>query len=1239
MSENEKNVGDEFESDPAQAVGSLGDTVTMLAGGYSVLKSLESGVLNLSRVVLQDVGSDLDEPLARPNSSEMPAHDGQIGRYQLVGEIARGGMGAVLRGRDTDLGRDLAIKVLLDIHADRPEVIQRFIEEAQISGQLQHPGIAPVYELGQFADKRPFFSMKLVKGKTLSALLSDRAKPKRAAEADAAESSPPQDLARFLGIFEQVCQTLAYAHSRGVIHRDLKPSNIMVGTFGEVQVMDWGLAKVLSAGGVADEKKAKKTLDDLSAIRTVRTAQAETPGFGSETHAGSVLGTPAYMAPEQALGEVDRLDERADVFGLGAILCEILTGRPPYVADSGPEVYRMAVRANLDDAYRRLDACGADSELISLTKQCLSSEPIERARDAGVLASQLAEYFESVQTRLAAAERAAVEAKARVIEERKRRTVTMALAGSILLTGMLVAGGWAVISHQHTVHERDIVQRQSRLAQQINDALSEAHLLRAKVDTADLSDIGPLVQAQQAVSRAEALAATATVDPELLNRIRSLKQDLAIESKDRGVVALLEQARAERVELNRRTRTAPVDPVADAYRNAFAEFGIEVGRGTPNAAANLIRQRRAAVRDSLIAAIDDWILLAPRGVGVRIDSSHGRHVIASILAGSDAASEGSLKPGDHLLAIANTPESEFVTLGDKDTSDVLSLLAGAPGSEMVLRVASRKSLGKAMQTSISKGMQLDAPRDVRLKRGVDLRSWLKDVAVALDPDSWRIQFRVAVENMERDDLLRLAMDGNAIEQPTPAIVSLGLALVEIDEQAECVRLLRSAQRKHPNDFWINYTLGVQLHRASPPHYRDAIRFYTAALAIRPQAIGAGLNLGDAYEVAGQLDDAIASYRTAVDAKPNDAKALMYLGNALMKRTEADAPSSVELVMSGTDFLPDSMQVASVDPQIRTKSAPSPALPIPQSHSGSANDALVPKEAKPTAIRQPPGGGTAATVESATDQAKTVRAEPRGFGGRFATLQRMRQRRGQPRSNSINEAVNVLTQAVQKHPDSIDAQCSLAKALQHKGMYEQAVVHFRIGHQLASKVDDKRPTERWLTEAEGLAKWGNQLNELVKKSSGTELEPAQLTRMCFFFRSNVNSTAKMYADARKSEAEFANKVANGQRLAAARTALLVSSVNTLQKGFGPTELQQLQTQAAKWMNEDLDALEARIKQDTPKEQSSLAKILKQWKSDVTYRLMKQSGVANQDVRQVTERVDELLKRVERVPPPPSAVKTP
>ncbi len=233
-----------------------------------------------------------------PAASGQELHDGSAGRYQLLGEIARGGMGSVLRGRDPDLRRDLALKVLLDQHRDHPDLVGRFVEEAQICGQLQHPGVVPVYELGTLADHRPFFTMKLVKGKTLAALLAER-------------SFPVDDLPRLLSIFEAVCQTMAYAHARGVIHRDLKPSNIMVGSFGEVQVMDWGLAKVLPRDGLPAPETALPPAN-ATVVATVRSS-----GDSELSQAGSVLGTPAYMAPEQARGEAESIDRRADVFAPG----------------------------------------------------------------------------------------------------------------------------------------------------------------------------------------------------------------------------------------------------------------------------------------------------------------------------------------------------------------------------------------------------------------------------------------------------------------------------------------------------------------------------------------------------------------------------------------------------------------------------------------------------------------------------------------------------------------------------------------------------------------------------------------------------------------------------------------------------------------------------------------------------------------------------------------------------------
>jgi eukaryotic-like serine/threonine-protein kinase len=252
-----------------------------LAAGFGRLAEAPRSTLeqSLRPVLLREAKGESDH-VVKPNSDAMPPKSTTGDRYQLFGEIARGGMGAVLRGHDVDLGRDLAVKVLLEKHANRPEVARRFIEEAQIGGQLQHPCVVPVYDIGRFGE-RPFFTMKLVKGQTLAALLSQR-------------RAPADDRPRLLSIALQVTQALAYAHAKGVIHRDLKPANVMVGAFGEVQVMDWGLAKVLAEGGVADEDRTSRRNQQTEAETQIRTARSSgTADSCSDTEAGALLGTPS----------------------------------------------------------------------------------------------------------------------------------------------------------------------------------------------------------------------------------------------------------------------------------------------------------------------------------------------------------------------------------------------------------------------------------------------------------------------------------------------------------------------------------------------------------------------------------------------------------------------------------------------------------------------------------------------------------------------------------------------------------------------------------------------------------------------------------------------------------------------------------------------------------------------------------------------------------------------------------
>jgi serine/threonine-protein kinase len=438
---------DTFERDPLQA-GLRAAFALNREERESALATLENANGVSSNILLREE-PDEQAGLVVAATSEATRSRKACGRYVIDGEIARGGIGVILRGRDPDLGRDLAMKRLRAEHATNPLMIQRLIEEAQIGGQLQHPGILPVFELGVDAELRPFFTMKLVRGRTLASLLDER---------------PSNDFERrrFLGVFELVCQTVAYAHARGVIHRDLKPSNILVGSFGEVQVVDWGLAKVMArktdetqtGSEVASAPSNTSVLPTASAISSAE-PPVSTNRTGSDdalSAAGSVIGTPAYMSPEQARGAVDLQDERCDVFALGSILCEILTGSPVY-AGTRAEMLRAAAEADVTQAVARLDRCLADAELVDLACRCLAPELLQRPRDAVLVAREVTAYLERVEERSRAAELAVAEAKVLLRSERRLRRLSV-IAGILACVTAIASGAMFVSEHQRAGAER-----------------------------------------------------------------------------------------------------------------------------------------------------------------------------------------------------------------------------------------------------------------------------------------------------------------------------------------------------------------------------------------------------------------------------------------------------------------------------------------------------------------------------------------------------------------------------------------------------------------------------------------------------------------------------------------------------------------------------------------------------------------------------------------------------------------
>jgi tetratricopeptide (TPR) repeat protein len=1173
--------------------------------------------------------ADFDKlaPHLAPTATQPPVEAPQLelspgsrfGSYELLQMVGQGGRGIVYRVNDLELNRPLAVKVLRPELRGELDAVRRFLEEAQVIGQLQHPGIVPVHAIGQLPDGRPYFAMKLVQGRTLAELLDER-------------SAPAHDLPRFLVIFQQVCQAVAYAHSRGVIHRDLKPANVMVGAFAEVQVMDWGLAKVLTVEGASRETPPGEPVALVPAgSDTIRTVRTETTGFSSAD--GLVVGTIPYMSPEQAKGQVEQVDPRVDVFGLGAILCEILTGLPPYAGGSARKLHLMAAEGDLVDAYARLDGCGAEVELIALAKDCLASERERRPRDAGAVAERVAAYEAEVQERLRRAELEQAAAEARAAEERKRRRVLLGLATAVLALVVVAASGTIVVQHQAAENRADQNRRDAEQRRAVESALAKVSGLRELARWREATAV--LEQARLVLGE--------TGPEDLRSRLEVAEAELLLVNR----LDSIRQRRAMWVEGQFDNRTAERD-----YAAAFKKAGLGgVGDDEGTVAA---RVRASGVAGALVAALDDWALVArePK-TGLWLLGVARR--AAPDLWGDRFRDPVAWRDQQALQTLADEILQDGGVKLDQLSPQVLASLgrrlAEPTKSVQLLRAAQRRYpsdfwLNLYLASGLRPTKQMDealgyyrvavalrpevaaAHNDLgnALDENKDLEGAIEEyrTAIALDHKLAYAHFGLGRALSAKGDMERAVASYKEGIDLDPkyanAHYNLGLILKAKDKLDEAISHYEQALRINPEHAPAHTDLGIALKAKGRPD--EAVGHYEQALQIDPKYAPAHVNLGAILcDVKSDLDGAIAHFLKAIDLDPKNAHAYHNLGKAL--RDKHDLDGAIAHFLKAIDLDPKNAsayyglgqvlkdkgrveeaishfeQVLRLDPKLAPayvdlgkalsdKHDPDSAIACykkaldldPKYAPAHVNLGAILCDVKSDL------DGAIAHFQKAIDLNPTDATTHYNLGNALA------------KQHLLDEAVGHFRETLRLDPQHATAHCNLGHALRSRGRFEEALACYKRGHELgATQPNWPYPSDQWVRDAERLLLLDRKLPVVLRGEArpADAAEQVGLAEVCKI-KKQYTAAAHFYTDAFAANPKLGDAPTAGHRYNAACYAALAAAGQGADAPKEDGERARLRQQALGWLQADLALWQKRVDHGKAEGRAAGQRTLQHWLAD-------------------------------------------
>jgi tetratricopeptide (TPR) repeat protein/tRNA A-37 threonylcarbamoyl transferase component Bud32 len=1011
-------------------------------------------------------------------------------RFRIVRPHAKGGLGQVSVALDGELHREVALKEIQDRYADDPHRRQRFLVEAEITGALEHPGVVPVYGLGHYADGRPYYAMRFVRGDSLKEAIAAFHR------ADIPGRDPGERALAFrglLGRFVNVCNVVAYAHSRGVLHRDLKPGNVMLGQFGETLVVDWGLAKVVGRG---DQPGAPATGAEA-------TLQPASGNGAAATLAGCAVGTPAFMSPEQAAGRLEQLGPASDIYGLGACLYALLTGQPPVSGTDTGEVLGKVQRGAVPPARQVNKKVPAALEAVC--GKAMALRPQERYASARALADDVEHWLADEPV---AAYREPWRLRAGRWVRRHRTAVTALEAG---LLAVLAVGGvaWWLVAQEKAARLRQEAERRQEADAELRRAVEK----RAEARLAAAGDRSKWNEAFAAVKRAEGLLAGGSGAGRLRARAQQLLRDMEAEARDRRLLARLEEARLQAASPGREGGFDRTGALA-RYARAFRSDGLDVLRLAPGRVARRLEGR--AIRAELVAALDEWAAITWEGkLRKRLEA---------------------------IVALADT----------------------GPGSFR---------------------------RRWRQARGL------------------------------RRQLVRLAATAEARRLPPADLARFGLSLTQAGAVAEAVALLRGGWSRHPGDFWINFQLAWALSELEKPAWGEAVRFYTAALALRPGSDAVYNNLGIALRAQQDLKGAIAAYQKAIKLNPKDALAYNNLGLAL--EDQQDLKGAVAAYQKAIKLNPKyAAAYNNLGNALRAQQDLKGAIAAYQKAIKlNPKDALAYNNlGLALEDQQDLKGAIAAYQKAITFNPKDAKAyynlglalrTQQDLKGAIAAYQKaikLNPKDALAYNNlgvaledqqDLKGAVAAYRQAINLNPKYALAHGNLGQALQQQGEFGQALRAFKEADRWWPAADRRRSELLQLLRAcQRQADLEGQLPAVLSgrqqpQSNGERIEYARVCQA----KQRYAAAARFYEQAFTADSKLAADLRTGQRYSAARAAAQAGS------GQGkdvprPDEKEQARwrKQAVAWLESDLALWGKLLEQGTPQVRAAVGKQMQHWQQD-------------------------------------------